>query len=141
MILLNSDVAWFCPRPSNLVLLLKDNGCETSTPGGVAKNVSDIVVTKQQRRPMVTARRVISEHVHSALQAFPSLLRVGHGKGAKSGTRSRNFSAVRKTSDCMPRPRPGTGGARSQSLACGIVQARNRLCARADDRASRASTL
>src|SRR4029079_12784029 len=47
MILLNSDVAWFCPRPSNLVLLLKNNGCETSTSGGVAKNVSDDVVTKQ----------------------------------------------------------------------------------------------
>ena len=46
---------------------------------------------------------------------------------------------LQRTSDCMPRPRPGTGGARSQSLACGIVQARNRLCARADDRALRAS--
>src|SRR5689334_3331498 len=51
MILLNSDVAWFCPRPSNLVLLLKNNVCETSTSGGVAKNVSDIVVTKQQQKP------------------------------------------------------------------------------------------
>jgi hypothetical protein len=55
MILLDGDVAWFCPRPSNLVLLLKDNGCETSTSSGVAENVSDIVVAEQQRRPMVTA--------------------------------------------------------------------------------------
>src|SRR5690348_2195517 len=80
MILLNSDVAWFCPRPSNLVLLLKNNSCETSTSGGVAKNVSDIVVTKQQRRPMVTASRVISEHVHLCIASFSLVAACGARK-------------------------------------------------------------
>ena len=80
MILLNSDVTWFCPRPSNLVLLLKDNGCETSTSGGVAKNVSDIVVTKQQRRPMVTASCVISEHVHLCIASFSLVAACGARK-------------------------------------------------------------
>ncbi len=64
VILLDSDIAWLLVRASDLVLLLNHNRGETSTSGGMTENVSDIVVAKHQRWTVMTARRVISEHVH-----------------------------------------------------------------------------
>ena len=52
----------------------------SSTSGGVAKNVSDIVVTEQQRRPMVTASCVISEHVHPCIASFSLVAACGARK-------------------------------------------------------------
>ena len=64
MILLHGDVARLGARALNLVLLLDDNCCEPSASSCVAKNVANVVVTKQKRRTVVAARCVISKDVH-----------------------------------------------------------------------------
>ena len=63
-VLLDSDVTRLHVRASNLVFLLNHNRRETSTSSGMSENVSDVVVTKHQRRTVVTARGVITKHVH-----------------------------------------------------------------------------
>ena len=64
VILLDSDITRLHVRASNLVLFLNHNRGEANTSSGMSENVSDIVVTKHQRRPVVTAKRMISKHVH-----------------------------------------------------------------------------
>ena len=64
MILLDGDVTRLHVRTSDLVLLFNHDRGETSTSSGMSKDVSDVVVAKHQRRPVVTTNRVIPEHVH-----------------------------------------------------------------------------
>ena len=71
VILLNGDVTWLDLRFSDLVLFLDHNGCETSTPRRVTENVSDVVVSKHQRRAVVATSRVISKHIHLSSAGLP----------------------------------------------------------------------
>ena len=64
MILLDSDVARFCLRAVDLVLLLNHDRRETSSPCRVTENVPDVVVTKHQGGSVETAERMVAEHVH-----------------------------------------------------------------------------
>src|SRR5687768_4439918 len=70
MILLHCDVASLHLRPINLILLLNHDGCKPSSSSSMTKNVPDVVVAKHQRRTIVAARRVISEHIHHILTSF-----------------------------------------------------------------------
>ena len=70
----------------------------------------------------------------SAPHTLPSWLRAGQVEpGLNRGIPNRNLRAVRNLSECSARPRPGIGGASSQSLAWGIEQASIRLLLRALD--------
>ena len=81
VILLDSDIAWLRVRSSDLVLLLNHDSGETSASSGMAKNVPDIVVAKHQRRTVMTARRVVSKHVHLRSAAFAVAITCGTWKG------------------------------------------------------------
>src|SRR6185312_9552347 len=99
MVLLNCDVARFCFRAVDLVLLLNHDRREASSPCRVTKNVPDVVVTKHQGGSREAAKRVVAEHVHPEPQTAPLPLHTaGHGKSlSKRGILKRNLSAVRLT--------------------------------------------
>src|SRR3954464_13308100 len=64
MVLLHCDVARFGVRAVDLVLLLEHDCRESSSPCRVAKNVPDVVVTKDQGGTVEAAHCMVAEHVH-----------------------------------------------------------------------------
>src|SRR6185312_7179663 len=119
MVMLNSNVARLGIGALNLVLLLNHNGTETSSSCCVAKDVANAVVTKQKRSSVVATKRMITIDIHLAITNDITTCNSSTWERLplNRGMPKRNLTAVRNQSEPSAKPRPGIGGARSQSLA------------------------